>query len=352
VDTKGYTQDPLYYSESPNHLENLEDFDITEGSNGYIPERAIALFNAALTDYLASPGAVNGPVTLKLSTTDNALSLSLANYIKSMYETLFNANPASPDKLIINVVSSNATSQAAERRAWDFDLMSINLGFGLSRGVWWQFAAFGFLGAAVGAGGFGLNLPFTSGLDEDGNVVEVDLRDDPESWLMEDITVDLTPTYDYLVELGEDFVYEQDTDEDGDPFYVNSGFAWLMDELAPTATKAAGLYVGSLYALADYVYNENTPWDAAAAEPFPGATEEVWKVTAAFEKVFFEQMPLIPTSTLSTATLYAENVTITWPTYSTAFFWGAARYRYLNTDPDFADGFYNSFEAAYLASLE
>jgi oligopeptide transport system substrate-binding protein len=352
VDTKGYIQDPLYYSESPNHLENLEDFDITEGSNGYIPERAIALFNAALTDYLATPGAVNGPVTLKLSTTDNALSLSLANYIKSMYETLFNANPASPDKLIINVVSSNATSQAAERAAWDFDLMSINLGFGLSRGVWWQFAAFGFLGAVVGAGGFGLNLPFTSGLDAEGNVVEVDLRDDPDSWLMQDITVDLTPSYDYLVELSEDFVYEQDEDEDGELFYVNSGFAWLMDELAPTATKAAGLYVGSLYALADYVFNENTPWDAAAAEPFPGATEEVWKVTAAFESVFFEQMPLIPTATLSTATLYADNVTITWPTYSTAFFWGAARYRFLNTDPDFADGLYNAFEAAYLASLE
>jgi oligopeptide transport system substrate-binding protein len=352
VDTKGYTQDPLYYSESPNHLENLEDFNITSGSDGFIPERAISLFNAAMTDYLATPNAVTGPVTLKMLSSDNALSVSLANYIKSMYETLFNTDPASPDKLIIDIVAVPAASVGPIRAAWDFDLLSINLGFGLSRGVWWQYAAFGFIGAVIGAAGFGLNLPFTTGYDAEGNVIRVDLREDPDSWLMEDITVDLKPTYDYLVELGEDFVYEQDTDEDGELFYVNSGFAWLMDQLAPTETKAAGLYVGSLNALADYVYNENTPWDAAAAEPFPGATEEVWKVTAAFEKVFFEQMPLIPTSTLSSATLYADNVEITWPTYSIAFGWGAARYRYLSSDADFADGFYNTFEAAYLASLE
>lgn len=351
VDTKGYTQDPLYYSESPNHLENLEDFDITPGSNGFIPERAIALFNAAMTDYLASPNAVAGPVTLKMLTTDSALAVSLANFIKSMYETLFNTNPASPDKLIINVVAVPAASVGAIRAAWDFDLLSINLGFGLSRGVWWQYAAFGLLGGGI-VPQFGLTVPFTGALDANGNTVRVDLRDDPDSWIMQEITVDLTPTYDYLVELGEDFVYEQGTDADGDLFYVNSGFAWLMDELAPTATKAAGLYVGSVYALADYVYNENTPWDAAAAEPFPGATEEVWKVTAAFEKVFLQQMPLIPTSTLSSAILYAGNVVITWPTYSIAFGWGAARYRYLSSDTDFADGMYNAYEAAYLATLE
>jgi oligopeptide transport system substrate-binding protein len=342
VDTKGYTQDPLYYSESPNHLENLEDFDITEGSNGYIPERAIALFNAALTDYLATPNAITGPVTLKLSTTDNALSLSLANYIKSMYETLFNANPASPDKLIINVVAVPATSVAAIRAAWDFDLLSINLGFGLSRGVWWQYGTIGLLGGGI-VPQFGLTIPFTGGLDENGNTVRVDLREDPESWLMENITVDLKKTYDYLVELGEDYIFEQELINDN-LVYVRPGYVWLYEELKASSIKDAGLYVGSVYFLANYVYNNTTPWDGAAAEPFLGATEEVWKVTAAFEKVFLEQMPLIPTSSLSTATLYAQNVTFIWPTYSESFKWGSSQYRYLSTDSDFADGFYNSYQ--------
>jgi oligopeptide transport system substrate-binding protein len=61
-------------------------------------------------------------------------------------------------------------------------------------------------------------------------------------------------------------------------------------------------------------------------------------------------MPLIPTATLSTATLYADNVVITWPTYSIAFGWGAARYRYLSSDTDFADGFYNAYETQFNSS--
>ncbi len=354
VDTKAYIQDPLYYSESPNHLQNLEDFNIPEGSNGYIPERALQLFNAAYNDYLLTPGAVAGPVTLKYLTSNSALNVSLANYVKSMLETLFNTDATNPDKLIINVVAVPSASIGALRSAWDFDLLPINLGFGLSNGVWWQYAAFGLIGATVGAAGFGLSMPYTGALDENGNTVLVDLREDPTSWIMEDIEIDLSTTYDYLLELGEDFVYEEIVDEEtGEPTgeLLRPGFAWLLDELAPAEGKAAGLYRGSIWALADYVYNFTTPWDATAAEPFPGATQEVWKVTAVFEKAFYEQMPLIPTATLQSAVLYADNVEIIWPFYSSAFGWGAARYRYLNTDADFEDGLYNAFEAEYLASL-
>ena len=347
VDTKGYIQDPLYYSESPNHLENLEDFSIPTGSNGFIPERAIQLFNAALTDYLATPGAVSGPVTLKYLVSNNALNVSLAEYIKSMYETLFNTDASNPDKLIIDIVAVASTSIGAIRAAWDFDLLPINLGFGISYGVWFQYAAFGLLGGTV-VPEFGLTIPFTGGLDAEGNTIEIDLREDPESWIMEEVDIDLTTTYDYLLELGEEVVFE--IDEDGD--YVIPGFAWLLEQLEPSEGKPAGIYRGPIYTLAEYVYNESTPWDASAAEPFPGATEEVWKITAVFEKAFLAQMPLIPMSTLDSAVVYADNVMIDWPAYSSAFGWGAARYRYLTTDTDFADGFYNAYEAAFVATLQ
>jgi oligopeptide transport system substrate-binding protein len=346
VDTKGYIQDPLYYSESPDHLGNLEDFGISEGTNGYIPERAIQLFNAALTDYLASPGAVAGPVTLKYLISDDELQISLANYVKSMFETLFNTNAENPDKLIINVVAVTAATFEVPMGAWDFDLLPINLGFGVSRGVWWQYAAFGLLGGAV-VPDFGLTLPFTGGRDANGNTIMIDLREDPESWIMEEVDVDFTTTYDYLVELGEDVVFEED--ENG--VLVLPGFAWLLEELEPTEGKAAGIYRGSIYALAEYVYNETTPWDAAASEPFPGATEEVWKITAVLEKAFYQEMPLVPFATLDSAVLYAANVKIEWPLYHSAFGWGAARYRYLTTDTDFANGIYNAYEVAFLATL-
>ena len=347
VDTKGYIQDPLYYSESPDHLKNLQDFNVPTESDGYIPERAIQLFNAALTDYLASPGAVAGPVKLKYLISNNALQVSLANYVKSMFETLFNTNAANPDKLIIDVVAVAAASIGPIRAAWDFDLLPINLGFGVSYGVWWQYAAFGLLGGAI-VPQFGLTVPFTGGRDAQGNTIRIDLRQDPNSWLMQQVDVDLTTTYDYLLELGEDTVFE--LKENGD--YKLPGFAWLLEQLEPSAGKPAGIYRGSIYALADYVYNETTPWDGSAAEPFPGATEEVWKVTAVFEKAFLAQMPLVPMATLDSAVVYAANVKIEWPAFSSAFGWGAARYRYLTTDTDFADGFYNSYEAAFLAGSQ
>ena len=81
----------------------------------------------------------------------------------------------------------------------------------------------------------------------------------------------------------------------------------------------------------------DTPYDGAAAEPFPGATADTWAIIAEFERVFFEYATLVPTVTRSSATVYADNVVITWPAYSSAFGWGAARYRYLNTDPDFQE---------------
>jgi oligopeptide transport system substrate-binding protein len=347
VDTKGYIQDPLYYSESPDHLKNLQDFNVPTESDGYIPERAIQLFNAALTDYLASPGAVAGPVRLKYLIANNALQVSLANYVKSMFETLFNTNAANPDKLIIDIVAVAAASIAPIRSAWDFDLLPINLGFGASYGVWWQYAAFGLLGGVI-VPQFGLTVPFTGGRDAQGNTIRIDLRQDPNSWLMQQVDVDFTTTYDYLLELGEDTVFE--LKENGD--YKLPGFAWLLEQLEPSEGKPAGIYRGSIYALADYVYNESTPWDGSAAEPFPGATEEVWKVTAVFEKAFLAQMPLVPMATLDSAVVYAANVKIEWPAFSTAFGWGAARYRYLTTDTDFADGFYNSYEAAFLAGSQ
>ena len=45
LDTKAYIQDPLYYSQSPNHLAVLEKHGIAEETNGFIPERAKELFD-------------------------------------------------------------------------------------------------------------------------------------------------------------------------------------------------------------------------------------------------------------------------------------------------------------------
>jgi len=58
-------------------------------------------------------------------------------------------------------------------------------------------------------------------------------------------------------------------------------------------------------------------------------------MVAMLEELYFEHVSSVPTVTRSSATIYASNVVIEWPAYSSAFGWGANRYRYLNTDPDF-----------------
>jgi len=357
-DIKGYTQDPLTYMESPQHEANLEDFGISEGTFGFDPERAVELFEDALADFRTEYPELTGPINLKLIVSDNALNLSLANWIKNAYETLFNTNAVTPDKLVVNVVSSTTAATAAARAAWDFDLLMINLGFGGSTGVQWQYPVIAFIGALIGAAGFGLNLPYTSTFDEAGIATEIDLLEDPTSWMNAPLNIDLTVTYEYLESLGEEFIYEQELDEDGEEVvdedgnlvYVNPGHLALYEELIADGEKAAGIYTGSIYDLANNMFVLDSPYDGSAVAPFPGATEEVWNVVQAFEEVFFEQMPLVPTSTLQSATLYADNVVILWPKYSVAFGWGASRYRFLDTDADFADGMFNSFAVPALVA--
>ena len=145
------------------------------------------------------------------------------------------------------------------------------------------------------------------------------------------IEVDLTATYNYLVELGEEYMTENDLDGHLE-FY-----GYLKESTDPDTgvVKDAGIFKGPMQDLALVHVFYDTPWDGSAAEPFPGATNDTWSMVAVLEELFFAHVPMVPTVTRSSATLYAPNVVIEWPAYSSAFAWGANRYRYLDTDPDF-----------------
>jgi oligopeptide transport system substrate-binding protein len=174
----------------------------------------------------------------------------------------------------------------------------------------------------------------------------VDLRNDPTSFLNAPTNIDLSATLDYLEEQGEDWIYATDTAGD----LIREGHSMLYEALEASPGKAAGIYTESLLDLITLMYVFDTPYDATRSAPFPGATQDVWSIVAAMEKVFFQVMPLVPTAALQSAIIYAPNVVILWPEYSVTFGWGPSRLRYLNTDADFANGLYNSYEVAFLAS--
>jgi oligopeptide transport system substrate-binding protein len=271
---------------------------------------------------------------------DSTLDRALVGFMKNEIEKVFNL-PDQPAKLIIETEFMSSESYDAVTANWDFDLTLINLGFGSSTMIQMQYASIGFLVAALFGPDFGVNLPYGTGP----NGEFVDLRADLTSFYNEKVNIDLTPTLDYLEGLLVD---------DPDYFVTRPAFQTLYDALIanPDTGKPRGLYNETLLTLALYlrVQRNSNPYAGTRSEPFPGATLEVWKIVAAMEKVFFEQMPLIPTSTLQDAVIYAPNVQILWPTYSVTFGWGASRYRYLSSDPDFVDGMFNSFEAAFIAA--
>ncbi|AIO18368.1 Internalin-A precursor [Candidatus Izimaplasma bacterium HR1] len=313
LDTKSYNQDALYYSESPQHLQLLEDLDIDPATEGYIPARAVQLFDAAYAAWVADGNT--GPVVVGLITDNDPFSVALVDYIEEHFETLFNTT-GEVDKLDIVIDSKDPTANRAQIAAWDFDMSLNSIGFGNSTGVWWQYQAIAFFGDYIGGGGLGLSQPWDMSTD-----------DGVAAYATQEVTIDLTNTWNYLEELGLDYIQEEELAGHEDMYN------WLKAD-AETG-KAAGIYVGPMEDVALLQVFNDTPYDGSAAEPFTGATNDTWNLVAAFEALFFEHVPMIPTVTRSSATIYAENVVIEWPAYSSAFAWGANRYRYLDTDPDF-----------------
>jgi oligopeptide transport system substrate-binding protein len=472
---KAYLEDPLAYAESPQHLANLSEFGIPSGTNGYLPQRAVQLFEAALADFKAANPSFTGPINLRLVALEGVLNVQLTTFVKNQLETAFNT-PGLQDKLIVNVITSPQAALNATLGNWDFDLNLVNLGFGSSTGVHWQYGSISFMVAAFFGPSFGVNLPFATGVGGNrdftltknsiertftiapgsavltggdttglvagnrvigdnipatatiksitnattlelssavaasatagtrnlvigagatitaGNTANlvvgqavsgtgipagsritrldsatsmtlnnpvtasgvtsvainptIDLRNDPTSFLNRAMNIDLSATLEYFEDQGEDWIYEEDTAGD----LVREGHSILYEALLARTGKAAGIYAESLLDLITLMYNFDTPYDATRSAPFPGATQEVWSIVAAMERVFFEVMPLVPTAALQSAIIYAPNVVILWPEYSVTFGWGPTRLRFLNTDPDFFNGLYNSFEVAARAS--
>lgn len=315
LDTKSYIQDALYYSESPQHLAVLETLNIDPATEGYIPELAISLFNAAYDAWDAVEGN-SGPVPMKFTSVNDEFTRTLVDYIEASYEALFGT-----DKLDIQVAYASKDLDNAEKANWNFDLALTAVGFGSSSGAWWQYPFIATLPALMGGASFGLYMPY-----------DASTTDGWADYYHTDVTIDFKATFAYLEELGVDHMTNEELEGH---LLLHALLVETLDTDGVTVLKEAGMYVGNIIDIADIFLSYDVPLDGAASEPFPGATSDSWNLIAAFEKIFFDYAPLVPTVTRSSAVIYAANVVIEWPAYSGAFGWGPAQYRYLNTDPDF-----------------
>lgn len=311
LDTKAYIQDVFYYSDSPQHLEVLEELNINPDTHGYVPDLALSLFDQAYENWKAEGN--EGPITIRFISDNDEFGKNLVEHIKVSYEELFNVDE---ERLIIDIVYNTPEAHQAQVETWNFDISLAQVGFGRSNGAQWQYPMIAFFGDWIGGGFLGLSQPYDAS-QEDGLGEYVNIE----------IEIDLTNTWNYLDELGVDSMEEDDL----------VGHVKMYNWLKEAEGKPAGIYRGPLQDISLVIINEDTPWDGTASEPFAGASNDVYNYIAAIERVFFDQVTHMPTATRSSAIAYAENVVIEWPMYSSAFQWGTARYRYLNTDPDFMD---------------
>jgi oligopeptide transport system substrate-binding protein len=352
LDTKVYLQDLLYYSQSPQHLQVLSDLNIDPATEGYIPTKAVSLFNEAYDAWVAEGNT--GPVVITFISDNDEFTKILVDHIEASYEALFGT-----DKIDIDVVYKERSAARADYGNWDYDIMLGSIGFGSSVGAQWQYPSLSFYGGYI-ASYLGLNAPFDESSSEADLVAE---------WFRDDVEINMENTYNYLDEFGVDQMiadelgdyitlyhwlkYDVDwdqavTDEIADYPLDWSHFvdSWLDDDTTndldiadytyiTVKTDKLGSYEGSMEEIAWFQWTATAPYDATASEPYAGASTDLWSVIAAFEAAYLNNVPNIPTVTRSSATIYADYVEITWPEYSVAFAWGSQRYRWLTTDSDF-----------------
>ena len=315
-DIKVYIQDQSFYIDSPQYLALLEKMGIDPETYGYAQGRALQLFDEAYTAWIAEGNT--GPVTLKMIAADSPIEKKNSERVKAVFEDLFGK-----DRLIIDLHNLGKEQRDQESANWNFDLTLGGIGFGGSTGVFWQMGAIAFAGGMFGGADLGLSQPYTTDLATGEQVTAL--------YMSRVLEMDLSTTYQYLEEIGEDALLADELT--GSIKLLN----WLREEKDEdgVVVKAAGILKATINDLVRWSMTEDTPWDATAEEPFPGATDDSWTFATAMLEVFYDEVTHIPTGTSAGATLYADKVVISWPAYSTAFGWGANRYRYLATDPDF-----------------
>lgn len=319
-DIKNYVQDTKFFTDSPEYLKVLEEFDVDPATHGYLPTRALELFNASYADWLAEGNS--GPVTLKMIAPDSTITKLTSARVKAMYESFFTKDGVK--RLVIDLHNLDSTQRSQVSANWDFDMTLGGIGFGGSLGSYWQMGAIAFAGGMLGGASLGLSQPYSTDL-ETGEQVLADYAD-------EIIEIDFTTTYNRIVALG-GFDYLEEAELDNTAVF----FEWLQEELDESGNivKPAGILRQSVLDVVLWTMSGDEPFDATAEEPFPGAGNDANKLAAAMLEVFYRHVTHIPTGTSASATLYADKVVVDWPAYSTAFGWGAARYRHLNTDKDF-----------------
>lgn len=309
IEAKQYTGDEFWYKDTPEHKAILEMLDINEDTAGFDAAKAVQYFNLAYNKWVADGNS--GAIQIDFITYTGTTYEGYANYIKQSYEQLFGA-----DKIKVNVDHLDDTVLWARQDNRAFDWTLDVGGWGFADATFAYMPLKGLYYDLVFGPGSGMNDVFSiPGLAE-ATVYE---------------PLDLNNTLAFL----ESTKYEQEEDEDTPSgFWDETTSRGSTLELYELLLENDGIFDGELLDLFMFVLNDSFMW-WKDEEPYAGAVEDLTKISAAFEYAILDLVTLVPIGSRTSIVAYADNVVIEWPEYSYELGWGAARYRHLNTDPDF-----------------
>lgn len=317
VDTTEYKLDDRYFSDSEEAKQLFNKLGINVETYGYDVEKAKQLFEIAYNNYKTKTGQEKATIYLLAST--DKFEESLNKFIKDKLEEAFGKERF---EVVIDKKEQEALKQANEQL--DFDFKVSNIGFGLSTGASQQIMMLPILAGDFAPPSLGLS----NGYDDSNVLLETDplyeKYNKRPKYFAEEFEISLPKAYELLKNANEQAPF---TDED-----PRKEFFEMFGKVSgkPEILKATYLDFMLAYINAyDYVY------DAPVTEPFPGALDEVRRISVAMLEKSMVYTPIVPLSSRSSAVLYSENVTIEWPVYSSIYGWGGSEYRYLNSDPDF-----------------
>lgn len=313
IEGKQYTGDEFWYKDTQEHKDVLEALGINEDTVGFDSAKAVQHFNLAYNAWVAKGNS--GVIQIDFVGRNTPLHIKYSETVIAQLETLFNANGEK-----INFTYDPLDSQVFFARV---DGRKFDIAFDTGG---WGFADASFVYMPLK----GLYYTWLFGADAGGNGFE-DVPGLADAVVYK--ALDMRSTLAHL----EATKYVREADE-----ATPSGF-WDEETAEGTTLQLydllvanEGYYEGSAIRLFNILVNDDFIY-VGTEEPFPGAVDDLTRITAAFEYIILDLVTLLPIGSSTTITAYAANVKIVWPEYSYELGWGTARYRYLTTDPDFAN---------------
>ena len=264
------------YAASSVFRAQLEELGLSPNTGGYNAAAAKALFDQAYAAAVADGVIVDGEkATMEFSYYDGGSNPRIAAWIKAQYEEVFGT-----DKFeVILVPMANAAFSAA-RNAGDFDLTFTGMSGATFEAMFGMYYIFSPTMSTFLAG---------RGFDVDAAEVEA-------------------PIF-YLYDL----VLEKDAEDRSE-----SEVAFLE------AMSDDGYFRGTFLELATLVGDLESLYTA-----YDGQQQDMTAITAAFERVLFDQMVAVPLFSSTSAVVYSDNVVRIPTAYHLFLGWGGITYMYI-----------------------